>query len=74
MSNVESTGWVWEHNETVKLVLVALFIYPEQAASFPEILPLFLYFAKVILFITHYLMYRKFNVNNTLTQLRVMSS
>jgi len=34
---------------------VALFINPEQPASFPEILPLFLYFTKTIFFITHYL-------------------
>ena len=55
VSNVKCSRGVREHDETVKLVFVALFIYPEQPASFPEILPLFLYFTKVILFITHYI-------------------
>jgi hypothetical protein len=66
VSNVKCSGGIGEHYEAIKLILVTLFIYPEQAASFPEILPFFLYFAEVILFITHNLMYRrsKIDTNN----------
>jgi hypothetical protein len=50
---VECTGWIWKHYEAVKLVFVTLIINPEQAVTFPEILPFLLNITKIVFFITH---------------------